>query len=246
MAFTVAAAVLVVVALLGGIVHGDGSPPRRPRRPSTDRTRRRSDRDRGDRRRRGAAHREGSGDRAGVRGDRERHGCLRGHRGRRRPSSDRPARLRRTPVRQDGRQAAVSTFPRCCRCRPTAPSSSTPGTSPSCPRAGMSAEPGEGWVESGARLLDLTTGAIDTYPSGPDSPGVIDPAGQVELELPVVARQPPGGVLRGDHGRPWAGGCSEALPGRVLDTTQKMRGARGPRPTLAGSPRCAAEPPLLP
>ena len=33
-------------------------------------------------------------------------------------------------------------------------------------------EPGEGWVESGARLLDLRTGAVDTYPSPPDGPGV--------------------------------------------------------------------------
>ena len=39
------------------------------------------------------------------------------------------------------------------------------------PESGL-ASPGEGWIESGARILDLTTGEIETYPSQSDGTGV--------------------------------------------------------------------------
>ena len=83
----------------------------------------------------------------------------------------------------------------------------------------VAGEPGEGWVQSGARLLDLTTGTIDTYPSEPD-----------EMQFSTQ-------VSRANWGFRWSpdsqlvafyeGMGSTRLPtegwgGRVLDTTQQV------------------------
>jgi hypothetical protein len=105
---------------------------------------------------------------------------------------------------------------------------------------------GEGWVESGARLLDLTTGAIDTYPSAPDDFDNTTQLGRFNWNF----RWSPDSRLVAfdekvttDMG--WGGW--EVLDGLVLDTTHKVassqagpgvnpRGVRGMR----GDPETAA------
>ena len=110
-------------------------------------------------------------------------------------------------------------------------------------------EPGEGWVESGARLLDLTTGAIDTYPSGPDDLGVTTQMGRLTWNF---RWSPDSRLVAFYEGLTTAlgWGISEAWGGLVLDTTQKVTWKRlGPQTNPRGVPdRCAATPipPLLP
>ncbi len=109
-----------------------------------------------------------------------------------------------------------------------------------CGSRSVCGEPGEGWVESGARLLDLTSGAIDTYPSGPDDLGVTTQMGRLNWNF----RWSPDSRLVAFYeglttSLGW--GPSEAWGGFVLDTarkvtwerigrqTQPSRGSRGAR-----------------
>ena len=146
-AFTAAAAVLVVVALLGGIVLATGVLRHRPAACPTDRT----DRD-------APIEIEGIAGDGGLRIEKdlaigrasvaiaERHGCLRRHRGRRRPPSDRPPRLRRTPVRRDGRRGRVSCAARLLSLSPDGTKLIYAWHEPFVRRCDGSVEPGEGWV----------------------------------------------------------------------------------------------------
>ena len=87
-------------------------------------------------------------------------------------------------------------------------------------------EPGEGWVESGARLLDLTTGAVDTYPSPPDGPGVSTQLGLFNWNF----RWSPDSRLVAFNEKittDMGYGGWEGLGGRVLDTTKKVAEPRG-------------------
>lgn len=82
-------------------------------------------------------------------------------------------------------------------------------------------EYGEGWVESGARLLDLTTGALDTYPSRPDELQLSTQLGRVNsgfrwsADSRLVAFYEGVGLGAERSGEQWGG--------YVLDTTQKVR-----------------------
>ncbi len=82
-------------------------------------------------------------------------------------------------------------------------------------------EPGKGWVDSGARLLDLTTGALDTYPSGPDGPGVTTQMGRLTWNF---RWSPDSRLVAFYEGltTTLGLGLSEAWGGLVLDTTQKL------------------------
>ena len=82
-------------------------------------------------------------------------------------------------------------------------------------------EPGEGWVESGARLLDLTSGAIDTYPSGPDDLGVTTQMGRLNWNFRWSSDSRLVAFYEGvTNSLGWR--ASEAWDGRVLDTTRKL------------------------
>ena len=92
--------------------------------------------------------------------------------------------------------------------------------------------PGEGWVESGARLLDLTTGAIDTYPSGPDDIGVTTQLGRSNWNF---RWSPDSRLVAFDEGVGSPGDPNEVWDGQVLDTTKKVTWPRlgrqlNPRP----------------
>ena len=207
MGLTAAAAVLLVITLVGGIAWQRESSAL-PRRPSTDRTAT------------NPIEIEGIAGDGGLRVEKdlaigrasvaivERHGCLRGHRGRRRPPPDRPPRLRRTPVRQDGRRDGVD-CPRSCRCPRRhqahlrlaralhATADDARGRCAESPgRAGSRAAPGC-WISPRChRHVPVRSGW----------PRSDDPDGQAHLELPVVARQPAGGVLRGTDDQSGLGG----------------------------------------
>ena len=100
-------------------------------------------------------------------------------------------------------------------------------------------EPGEGWVASGARLLDLTTGAIDTYPSPTPEPenGVSTQMGRLTWNF----RWSPDSrlvVFYEGLTTTLGWGVSEAWGGLVLDTTRKVRWNRlGPQTNPRGVPK---------
>lgn len=81
-------------------------------------------------------------------------------------------------------------------------------------------EPGEGWVQSGARLLDLTTGALDTYPSRPD---VMQLTTQLSRTNSGFRWSPDSRLVAFHEGAGPPGNPNESWGGRVLDTTQKVR-----------------------
>ena len=90
-----------------------------------------------------------------------------------------------------------------------------------CGSRSVCGEPGEGWVESGARLLDLTTGAIDTYPSGPDDLGVTTQMGRLNWNFRWSSDSRLVAFYEGlTTSLGW--GVSEAWGGLVLETTQKV------------------------
>lgn len=96
-----------------------------------------------------------------------------------------------------------------------------------CGSRSVCGQPGEGWVESGARLLDLTTGAIDTYPSGPDDLGVTTQLGRSNWNF---RWSPDSRLVAFDEGAGSPGYPSEAWPGQVLNTTKKVTWTRlGPQ-----------------
>jgi hypothetical protein len=80
-------------------------------------------------------------------------------------------------------------------------------------------EPGEGWVQSGARLLDLTTGTIDTYPSEPDE---MQLSTQLSRSNWGFRWSPNSQLVAFCEGIGSPGSITEAWGGRVLDTTQKV------------------------
>jgi hypothetical protein len=106
-------------------------------------------------------------------------------------------------------------------------------------------EPGKGWVESGARLLDLTTGAIDTYPSGPDGLGVTTQMGRFNWNF---RWSPDSRLVAFYEGLTttlgW--GASEAWGGRVLDTTRKLKWKRlGPQTNPRAVPEMRGDAPAV-
>jgi hypothetical protein len=81
-------------------------------------------------------------------------------------------------------------------------------------------EYGKGWIESGARLLDLTTGALDTYPSRPDEIQLSTQLSRVNSGFRWSADSRLVAFYEGlGLGAAW----SENWGGFVLDTTQKVR-----------------------
>ena len=80
-------------------------------------------------------------------------------------------------------------------------------------------EPGEGWVQSGSRLLDLTTGTIETYPSEPDG---MQLATQLSRSNWGFRWSPDSQLVAFCEGIGSPGSITESWGGRVLDTTQKV------------------------
>lgn len=89
------------------------------------------------------------------------------------------------------------------------------------------AEPRGGWIESGARLLNLTTGAIDTYPSGPDDLGFLTQLGRSNWNFRWSSDSR---LVAFDEGDGSPGYPTEVGNGQVLDTTRKVTWTRlGPQ-----------------
>ncbi len=88
----------------------------------------------------------------------------------------------------------------------------------------------EGWIESGARLLDLTTGAIDTYPSptpGPELGGLITQLGRSDWNF---RWSPDSRLVTFVEGGGSPGSPTEDWGRYVLDTTKKVTWTRlGPQ-----------------
>jgi hypothetical protein len=110
---------------------------------------------------------------------------------------------------------------------------------PTTCRRSVCGEPGEGWVQSGARLLDLTTGALDTYPSRPE---------QMQL-MTQLSRTNSGFRWSADsrlvtfvEGAGAPGNPTEFWGGRVLDTTEDVLWSEdGPRRNPRGVPRLPSD-----
>src|SRR5687767_6121937 len=91
-----------------------------------------------------------------------------------------------------------------------------------CGSRSVCGEPGKGWVTSGARLLDLTTGSIDTYPApGSHELGVTTQLGKFVWNF---RWSPDSRLVAFDEGLTinmgW--GVNEDWGGLVLDTTRKV------------------------
>jgi len=83
-------------------------------------------------------------------------------------------------------------------------------------------EPGEGWVYSGARVVDLTTGDITTFPSAPKELDYLrSPSWAGDLELPLVAGQPLRGLRHG--GEVIDGLAARGSMGRPICSTPRRR-----------------------
>jgi hypothetical protein len=85
-------------------------------------------------------------------------------------------------------------------------------------------EPGEGWVQSGARLLDLTTGVLDTYPSRPDELSWTSQLSRTNSGFRWSADSRLVAFYEGAGG---PAAPTESWGGRILDTTQKVRWSEG-------------------
>ena len=101
-------------------------------------------------------------------------------------------------------------------------------------------EAGEGWIQSGARLLDLTTGTIDTYPSEPDESQFMSQLSRANWGF----RWSPDSQLvtfyEGIGGPGWP---TEGWGGRVLDTTQQVTWSEdGPQLNPRGVGKMPADP----
>ena len=119
------------------------------------------------------------------------------------------------------------------RYRRTAPSSPMHGTDPfreHDPESGL-ASPGEGWIESGARILDLTTGEIDTYPSEPGGTALTTLTGRLTWNFTWSpdSRYVAFGEVWTTNAA-WAGTQAAPARGMILDTATKVTwGHLGPQ-----------------
>ncbi len=98
------------------------------------------------------------------------------------------------------------------------------------PESGL-ASPGEGWIESGARILDLTTGEIETYPSQSDGTGVTTLTGRLTWNFTWSpdSRYVAFGEVWTTNAA-WAGTQAAPARGMILDTATKVTWShRGPQ-----------------
>src|SRR5215207_8664472 len=92
-----------------------------------------------------------------------------------------------------------------------------------CGSRSVCGKPGEGWVRSGARLVDLTKGTIDTYPpAGARQPGVTTQLGMLNWNF---RWSPDSRLVAFDEGltSPVGWPIGEDWGGLLLDTGRKVR-----------------------